>query len=55
MITRLIISFILIAGLAYYFNIDVRKIVDQSGVPQWLTAHGIPIHPSATSTATSTK
>ncbi len=52
MITRFIISFILIAGLAYYFNVDVRKVIDQSGVPEWLTEHGIAIHPSATSTAT---
>ena len=52
MIIRIIIAFILFAGLAYYFNIDVRTVVDHSGVPTWLSAHGIA--PTSTSTATST-
>ena len=52
MITRIIFSFILFAGLAYYFNVDLRAVVDKSGVPTWLSAHGIPT--GATTTATTT-
>lgn len=51
MILRIIATFILFAALAYYFNIDVRKIVDESGFPDWLRARGIPTqHDSGTST-----
>ena len=42
MIFRILIAFVIFAGLAYYFNIDVRTVVDKSGVPTWLAAHGIP-------------
>ncbi len=52
MIIRILFAFVIFAGLAYYFNIDVRALVDKSGVPAWLTSRGIPT--SATSTATST-
>ncbi len=41
MILRIIVTFCLFAGLAYYFNIDVRQVVEESGVPTWLEAHGI--------------
>jgi hypothetical protein len=41
MITRIFIAFVIFAGAAYYFNIDVRNLVDKSGVPAWLAAHGI--------------
>lgn len=42
MITRIIIAFLIIAGVSYYFDIDIRALVDKSGVPQWLAEHGIP-------------
>ena len=41
MISRIFFTFILFAALAYYFNIDVRSVVDKSGAPEWLAAHGI--------------
>jgi hypothetical protein len=41
MISRIFFAFILFAGLAYYFDIDVRSVVDKSGAPEWLAAHGI--------------
>ncbi len=55
---RLLIAFIIFSGVVYYFDIDVRGVVEQSGAPQWLAEHGITtrdqIAQSATSTATST-
>lgn len=52
MLTRIIFFFILFAGLAYYFNIDVRALVDRSGAPTWLSAHGITTqHASTTATS----
>ncbi len=53
MIIRILFAFVLFAGLAYYYNVDVRAVVDKSGVPTWLTSHGIST--SATTTATSSK
>lgn len=50
MITRIIFAFILFAALAYYFNIDVRAVVDKSGVPTWLSEHGIAPKHDATTT-----
>jgi hypothetical protein len=44
MISRIFITFALFAGIAYYYNIDVRAIVDKSGAPEWLAAHGIATH-----------
>ena len=41
MIFRILIAFVIFAGLAYYFNIDVRTVVDKSGVPAWLTERGV--------------
>lgn len=41
MISRIFVTFMLFAGIAYYYNIDVRAVVDKSGVPEWLSAHGI--------------
>jgi hypothetical protein len=41
MITRIIITFLIFAGIAYYYDIDVRTVVDRSGVPAWLAEHGI--------------
>ena len=41
MITRIVFAFVLFAALAYYFDIDVRAVVDRSGVPEWLSTHGI--------------
>ena len=52
MLTRITITFLLFAALAYYFNIDVRAIVDKSGVPEWLTAHGIQTTASSTASTT---
>ena len=46
MILRIIVTFCLFAGLAYYFNIDVRKVVEESGAPTWLAGHGINIAPN---------
>lgn len=55
MIIRILIAFVIFAGLAYYFNIDVRNLVDKSGVPTWLTEHGIKTSATSSSvTATST-
>ena len=53
MIIRIIFAFVLFAGLAYYYNVDVRSVVDKSGVPTWLASKGIST--SATTTATSSK
>ena len=53
MIIRIIFAFVLFAGIAYYYNVDVRAVVDKSGVPTWLVSHGIAT--SATTTATSSK
>lgn len=50
MITRIIVTFMLFAGIAYYYNIDVRTVVDKSGIPEWLTAHGIAPQKEAAST-----
>jgi hypothetical protein len=47
MILRIIVTFCLFAGLAYYFNIDVRKVVEESGVPAWLESRGIMENPNA--------
>ena len=54
MLTRIIFTFIIFAGLAYYFNIDVRTVVDKSGAPAWLTAHGITTEHVTSSTSTTT-
>lgn len=44
--------FVLFAGVAYYYNIDVRAVVDKSGAPEWLATHGIaPRHNTADITA----
>ena len=51
MIFRILIAFVIFAGLAYYFNIDVRTVVDKSGVPAWLAEHGVKT--SATSSSVS--
>lgn len=52
MITRILIAFVIFAAIAYYYNIDVRRVVDKSGVPEWLTSHGITPHSNtATDTA----
>ena len=52
MITRILIAFVIFAGLAYYFNIDVRTVVDKSGVPTWLAEHGIKTSATSSSGAT---
>ena len=51
MITRILIAFVIFAGLAYYFNIDVRTVVDKSGVPTWLAEHGIKTNAASSSIA----
>jgi len=48
MFTRILITFLLFAGLAYYFNVDVRVLVDKSGVPKWLSSHGIGTNSAST-------
>ncbi len=53
MITRILFAFVIFAGLAYYFNIDVRSVVDKSGVPAWLAEHGIKTSATSTSVAAS--
>lgn len=54
MILRIIATFCLFAGLAYYFNIDVRQVVEESGVPTWLEAHGIGTAAPTGTTSTTT-
>ena len=54
MITRIVIAFILFAGLAYYFNIDVRAAVDKTGVPAWLTSRGVNVNAASSTSATTT-
>ncbi len=54
MIMRIIFAFILFAGLAYYFNVDVRAVVDKSGVPAWLSSHGISTSSTTTAATTTT-
>ena len=51
MIFRILIAFVIFAGLAYYFNIDVRTVVDKSGVPAWLTEHGVKTSATSSSVA----
>ena len=53
MITRILFAFVIFAGLAYYFNIDVRNVVDKSGVPTWLAEHGIKTSATSTGVAAS--
>jgi hypothetical protein len=40
---KLAIMFALFSGFVYYYDIDVRRLVDRSGAPQWLEAKGYPI------------
>ncbi len=54
MISRILFMFAIFAGLAYYFDIDVRDLVDRSGAPKWLAEHGIPLERGAASIGTST-
>ncbi len=55
MITKIIIAFVLFAAIAYYYNIDVRAVVDKSGAPEWLISHGITTrHSTSTIEGTST-
>ena len=37
---KLIISFIIFAGIVYYFNLDIINLVEKSGAPEWLAKHG---------------
>ncbi len=49
--TKLIITFVIFAGVIYYYNLDLIALVNRSGVPQWLVEHGYSIHKEvATST-----
>ncbi len=52
---RFIISIALFAAVIYYFNIDLIKLLDKTGIPQWVgNQFNVPI--KATSTAsTSTR
>ncbi len=52
MFTRIFIAFVIVAGLAYYFNVDVREIVEKSGVPQWLSSRGVQVHSTSTMATT---
>ena len=38
--TRLIITFIIFAGVVYYYNIDIIRLVERSGAPEWLAKKG---------------
>jgi len=51
MISRIFFTFVLFAALAYYFDIDVRSVVDKSGAPEWLAEHGIAPKQSTASAA----
>lgn len=48
MLFRIIVTFMVFAGLAYYFNVDVRVLVEQSGVPEWLSSKGLQVEKSTT-------
>lgn len=53
---KVVISFILFAGIIYYFNVDIMALIDKSGAPEWLLEHGYRVKNeqtinSATSTA----
>ncbi len=37
---KTLIGFVIFAGVVYYYDIDVMKLVERSGAPQWLQEHG---------------
>ena len=47
---KLIVMFVIFAGVMYYFNIDLHGAIDRSGVPQWLAEHGVKTSKDATAT-----
>lgn len=49
---RLLVTFMLFAGIVYYFNVDIIALVEKSGVPNWFQEQEkiILIEPDATST-----
>ena len=51
--TRLIITFIIFAGVVYYYNIDIIRLVERSGAPEWLAKKGFSTkrHSAVTNTA----
>ena len=52
MITKFIVGLIIFAGIVYYYNIDVRKTVDATGIPTWLEERGYTTSSSDSSTTT---
>lgn len=48
---KLLIAFVIFAGVIYYYNLDLIALVNRSGIPVWLVEHGYSIHKEA---ATST-
>ena len=50
---KMIISFIIFAGVIYYYNIDIIRLVEKSGAPEWLAKKGfVTKNPSVVSTST---
>ena len=50
---KLAITFIIFAGFIYYYDVDVKRLVEKSGAPQWLESRGYKAkHDTATNTPT---
>ncbi len=51
---KILIAFALFAGVVYYYDVDVRALVEKSGAPKWLEEHGYSVK-RETSTSTVSK
>ncbi len=40
---KLILLFALFSGVVYYYDLDIKSIVERSGAPSWLEARGYTI------------
>lgn len=45
---KLVITLIIIAGVVYYYNLDIIRLVEKSGIPEWLEKEGFVTKNSAT-------
>ncbi|KKU78865.1 MAG: hypothetical protein UY04_C0024G0003 [Parcubacteria group bacterium GW2011_GWA2_47_7] len=44
---KLLLTFMVFAGLVYYFNVDLIALVDKSGAPAWFQKHGYVVRSEA--------
>ena len=49
---KLIVTFIIFAGIVYYFNLDITILVEKSGAPQWFEKKGYVTKSPAFATST---